>query len=245
MWIHSSNYFTYSLSLVRLFTLCTNFCWGPRYIIHLWDRKSGNLFAAPIWISNQNQVVPNLFNNILIWEGAMRGLFYRQSMEELLQPSAFASLPLNDYTLFFLNKTENICSMLKARKRVPLQDTMKMIKMCYLQPKLQQIFYEYNLVTSEAVLQGLCCICQAPRERQYLNYGVKSCLACRAFFKRSSQFRMFQLFQCSFKGQCKINPWNRSNCRKCRYEKCQKEGMKITIGKRQSQRQKSTNWRLY
>ncbi|TRY79196.1 hypothetical protein TCAL_07378 [Tigriopus californicus] len=73
-----------------------------------------------------------------------------------------------------------------------------------------------------------CSICTASVESFHLNYGVSSCYSCRAFFRRSVQKNIHPMFVCHFGRRCTLNPYNRSDCRKCRFQKCLDQGMKTT-----------------
>lgn len=73
-----------------------------------------------------------------------------------------------------------------------------------------------------------CSICSAPVESFHLNYGVSSCYSCRAFFRRSVQKHIYPKFVCHFGRRCVLTPYNRSDCRRCRFQKCLDQGMKTT-----------------
>ncbi|TRY81203.1 hypothetical protein TCAL_09004 [Tigriopus californicus] len=91
--------------------------------------------------------------------------------------------------------------------------------------------------------QVICSICQAPAESSHLNYGAYSCFSCRAFFRRSVQMELYPKFSCQYERQCEITIGNRNFCRCCRFEKCQKMGMKISAVL--SLEQKRTRFRKY
>ncbi|XP_022084983.1 uncharacterized protein LOC110976207 [Acanthaster planci] len=57
------------------------------------------------------------------------------------------------------------------------------------------------------------------------HYGVASCEACKAFFKRSVQKKLTYL--CLEKRQCEVSHGNRRTCQACRYTKCIKAGMLV------------------
>ncbi len=74
----------------------------------------------------------------------------------------------------------------------------------------------------------VCAICQISTNSYHLNYGVSSCLSCRAFFRRIVQQKMKTAMKCKggTGGACNITPENRKKCKKCRYEACLRAGMK-------------------
>lgn len=82
-----------------------------------------------------------------------------------------------------------------------------------------------------------CSVCRIPAESSHLNYGAHSCFSCRAFFRRSVQSKVYRNFSCVFGGNCTLTPRNRNECRKCRFEKCLKKGMKMSAVLNQSQKE--------
>ncbi len=77
----------------------------------------------------------------------------------------------------------------------------------------------------------VCVICHIDTKSYHLNYGVSSCLSCRAFFRRIVQQKMKTEMKCkggtAATGEpCRITPDNRKKCKKCRYEACLKAGMR-------------------
>ncbi|XP_059097291.1 nuclear hormone receptor family member nhr-2-like [Tigriopus californicus] len=95
---------------------------------------------------------------------------------------------------------------------------------------------QYQIPFSKDLVHPPCSICQAPAESSHLNYGAHSCFSCRAFFRRSVQIQIYHNFDCIFGGQCLITPGNRSECRRCRFQKCLKQGMKISAVLNQAQK---------
>ncbi|CAH0550131.1 unnamed protein product [Brassicogethes aeneus] len=55
------------------------------------------------------------------------------------------------------------------------------------------------------------------------HYGVASCEACKAFFKRTIQGNIE--YTCPASGECEINKRRRKACQACRFRKCLKSGM--------------------
>ncbi len=74
----------------------------------------------------------------------------------------------------------------------------------------------------------VCAICNISTNSYHLNYGVSSCLSCRAFFRRIVQQKMKTQMKCkgASENNCQITPENRKKCKKCRYEACIRAGMK-------------------
>ncbi|QQP57992.1 Estrogenrelated receptor, partial [Caligus rogercresseyi] len=55
------------------------------------------------------------------------------------------------------------------------------------------------------------------------HYGVSSCEACKAFFKRTIQGNIE--YTCPACNECEINKRRRKACQACRFQKCLKMGM--------------------
>merc|ERR1719245_2224596 len=55
------------------------------------------------------------------------------------------------------------------------------------------------------------------------HYGVSSCEACKAFFKRTIQGNIE--YTCPVNNNCEINKRRRKACQACRYQKCIRQGM--------------------
>lgn len=56
-----------------------------------------------------------------------------------------------------------------------------------------------------------------------LHYGIASCEACKAFFKRTVQGHIE--YVCPASGQCEMTRKRRKACQACRYNKCLEQGM--------------------
>lgn len=80
-----------------------------------------------------------------------------------------------------------------------------------------------------------------------LHFGIYSCRACAAFFRRSVSLKLE--FSCRAQGNCAILKSARNMCRACRFQKCLTQGMQITavqlsrdgIGKRRESRDSVKN----
>ncbi|MCL4167026.1 UNVERIFIED_CONTAM: hypothetical protein GTU68_001755, partial [Idotea baltica] len=55
------------------------------------------------------------------------------------------------------------------------------------------------------------------------HYGVASCEACKAFFKRTIQGSIE--YNCPATNDCEINKRRRKACQACRFHKCLRVGM--------------------
>ncbi|CAD6194360.1 unnamed protein product [Caenorhabditis auriculariae] len=76
-----------------------------------------------------------------------------------------------------------------------------------------------------------CLVCEMTASGQH--FGVRCCRACAAFFRRT--LNMSLRYKCRFERKCEVTLNKRYSCRFCRFEKCQKLGMKremVQIGKR-------------
>jgi len=74
-------------------------------------------------------------------------------------------------------------------------------------------------------LVRVCGVCGSPAT-DVQHYGATACYSCRAFFRRcigaGKEYR-----NCSRKtDRCVVDAVNRTNCKKCRFQKCLKVGMK-------------------
>ncbi|ESN98348.1 hypothetical protein HELRODRAFT_137617, partial [Helobdella robusta] len=67
----------------------------------------------------------------------------------------------------------------------------------------------------------LCVVCGDSSSG--LHYGVLSCEACKAFFKRTVQGNI--RYVCSSDGKCEITKKARRSCPACRMDKCLTMGM--------------------
>ncbi|KAG9481700.1 steroid hormone receptor ERR2 isoform X2 [Eleutherodactylus coqui] len=67
----------------------------------------------------------------------------------------------------------------------------------------------------------LCLVCGDVASGYH--YGVASCEACKAFFKRTIQGSIE--YSCPASKQCEINKRRRKSCQSCRFAKCLKVGM--------------------
>ncbi len=72
----------------------------------------------------------------------------------------------------------------------------------------------------------VCRVCGIDTGSYNLNYGVSSCLSCRAFFRRVVQQKMKTIMCCKGSGgSCTITPENRKRCKRCRFDACVAAGM--------------------
>ncbi|KAK2707507.1 hypothetical protein QYM36_015271 [Artemia franciscana] len=80
---------------------------------------------------------------------------------------------------------------------------------------------ETSLLKEEEAPKRLCLVCGDFASG--FHYGVASCEACKAFFKRTIQGNIE--YQCPSSGECEINKRRRKACQACRYHKCIRVGM--------------------
>lgn len=57
-----------------------------------------------------------------------------------------------------------------------------------------------------------------------MHFGVSTCEACKAFFRRTS-LSTYSIGQPCSPNRCEINAKNRNNCPSCRFDKCKRLGM--------------------
>eukprot|EP00095_Tigriopus_kingsejongensis_P004580 snap_masked-scaffold462_size163801-processed-gene-0.22 protein:Tk04580 transcript:snap_masked-scaffold462_size163801-processed-gene-0.22-mRNA-1 annotation:"achain human liver receptor homologue dna-binding domain (hlrh-1 dbd) in complex with dsdna from the hcyp7a1 promoter" len=71
----------------------------------------------------------------------------------------------------------------------------------------------------------LCPVCQRPTGT-HAYYGVRVCVSCRGFFRRTVQNEHNVLFRCLQDQMCTIDSTSRRSCKYCRYKQCLQAGMK-------------------
>lgn len=77
-------------------------------------------------------------------------------------------------------------------------------------------------------LRRLCLVCGDVASG--FHYGVASCEACKAFFKRTIQGNIE--YTCPANNECEINKRRRKACQACRFQKCLLMGMlKVSMGR--------------
>ena len=78
----------------------------------------------------------------------------------------------------------------------------------------------------------VCAVCKDKALKfKYSQYGVTSCLSCRAFFRRSIHLKSFLEYRCprAYESEeCKVTKQSRKKCAKCRFQKCLEAGMSHT-----------------
>lgn len=75
--------------------------------------------------------------------------------------------------------------------------------------------------STETSPKRLCLVCGDVASG--FHYGVASCEACKAFFKRTIQGNIE--YQCPATNDCEINKRRRKACQACRFQKCLRMGM--------------------
>ncbi|TRY73543.1 hypothetical protein TCAL_03366 [Tigriopus californicus] len=71
----------------------------------------------------------------------------------------------------------------------------------------------------------LCHVC-GEKAGKHSYYGGQVCPSCRAFFRRSVQSKYSDVYTCSKTGSCPITLKTRKNCQYCRFQLCERAGMK-------------------
>ncbi|TRY67381.1 hypothetical protein TCAL_05376 [Tigriopus californicus] len=71
----------------------------------------------------------------------------------------------------------------------------------------------------------VCFVCGVNTKSYHLNYGVSTCLGCRAFFRRSVQQNKGKTYPCKNSSECNVDGESRKKCRKCRFQRCLNAGM--------------------
>ncbi|KAK6182532.1 estrogen-related receptor gamma isoform X3 [Patella vulgata] len=85
-------------------------------------------------------------------------------------------------------------------------------------------FCTSTLVSDTELLDGtkrVCLVCGDIASGYH--YGVSSCEACKAFFKRTIQGNIE--YSCPASGECEITKRRRKACQACRFQKCLRVGM--------------------
>ncbi|XP_053597273.1 steroid hormone receptor ERR2 isoform X6 [Microplitis demolitor] len=80
---------------------------------------------------------------------------------------------------------------------------------------------ENGVKEEDMVPRRLCLVCGDVASG--FHYGVASCEACKAFFKRTIQGNIE--YTCPANGECEINKRRRKACQACRFQKCLRQGM--------------------
>ncbi|XP_076656919.1 estrogen-related receptor isoform X7 [Halictus rubicundus] len=85
---------------------------------------------------------------------------------------------------------------------------------------------EEGVKEEDMIPRRLCLVCGDVASG--FHYGVASCEACKAFFKRTIQASNFTgniEYTCPASGECEINKRRRKACQACRFQKCLRQGM--------------------
>ncbi|XP_017788639.1 PREDICTED: steroid hormone receptor ERR1 isoform X1 [Habropoda laboriosa] len=85
---------------------------------------------------------------------------------------------------------------------------------------------EEGIKEEDIIPRRLCLVCGDVASG--FHYGVASCEACKAFFKRTIQASNFTgniEYTCPANGECEINKRRRKACQACRFQKCLRQGM--------------------
>lgn len=85
----------------------------------------------------------------------------------------------------------------------------------------QQASNKISLNISQSIGQETCLICGDVASGKH--YGLRSCEACKAFFKRTVQGKIE--YSCPATRECEINKRRRKACQACRFQKCLNMGM--------------------
>merc|ERR1712012_1543480 len=78
---------------------------------------------------------------------------------------------------------------------------------------------------NESEVPRLCHVC-GEQAGKHSYYGGQVCPSCRAFFRRSVQSKYSDIYKCTKGGHCQITLKTRKNCQFCRFQACEKAGMK-------------------
>ena len=79
-----------------------------------------------------------------------------------------------------------------------------------------------------------------------IHFGVLTCEACKAFYRRTSTALSTIPLPCS-PNRCEINIHNRNNCPSCRFDKCKRLGMdreNVIYGKPSKQQQQLSFYQM-
>lgn len=101
----------------------------------------------------------------------------------------------------------------------------------------------------EDVPKRMCLVCGDVASG--FHYGVASCEACKAFFKRTIQGNIE--YTCPASGDCEINKRRRKACQACRFQKCLTVGMlkegvrldRVRGGRQKYRRNPETTYQLH
>ncbi|CAB3398113.1 unnamed protein product [Caenorhabditis bovis] len=79
----------------------------------------------------------------------------------------------------------------------------------------------------------LCSVCNQLGD--CFHFGVVTCKACAAFFRRSIRMKLDKTYTCKFDDSCVVKSGNRDKCKRCRFLKCVKVGMLRNLVSKASQ----------
>ncbi|VVC37639.1 Zinc finger, nuclear hormone receptor-type,Nuclear hormone receptor, ligand-binding [Cinara cedri] len=125
------------------------------------------------------------------------------------------------------------------------EDDDNKIHLLHLQPDHQLQHHDANGIDDDKPPpRRLCLVCGDVASG--FHYGVASCEACKAFFKRTIQGNIE--YSCPANGDCEINKRRRKACQACRMQKCLRTGMlkegvrldRVRGGRQKYRRQTST-----
>ncbi|XP_018358009.1 PREDICTED: steroid hormone receptor ERR1 isoform X3 [Trachymyrmex cornetzi] len=83
------------------------------------------------------------------------------------------------------------------------------------------IIFLRDVKEEDLLPRRLCLVCGDVASG--FHYGVASCEACKAFFKRTIQGNIE--YTCPANSECEINKRRRKACQACRFQKCLRQGM--------------------
>ena len=78
------------------------------------------------------------------------------------------------------------------------------------------------------IREKICQICLEPShgtKKHHRHYGSICCLSCKSFFRRCHRHNIAQHLFCEHNGRCDVTLYNRTKCKKCRYERCLQAGL--------------------
>ena len=83
----------------------------------------------------------------------------------------------------------------------------------------------YTMPNKMADVKISCLVCGSSAGKHNY-YGARTCISCRGFFRRSVQSQQYSMFLCASDSSCDLESKSRKCCKRCRFEKCIKIGMR-------------------
>ncbi|XP_070530357.1 estrogen-related receptor isoform X2 [Cardiocondyla obscurior] len=120
-----------------------------------------------------------------------------------------------------LQHQESICTKLDISTDYGSNGSPESPEMHHCSSTTQPLGTPEDGAKEDMIPRRLCLVCGDVASG--FHYGVASCEACKAFFKRTIQGNIE--YTCPANSECEINKRRRKACQACRFQKCLRQGM--------------------